>query len=74
MAQILSGITSALRPMAKELIKGGLLAMDAISEYLAETGEQVKDLVAEAKAELAHEDKDEKTTMAQGGQKNGVQT
>ena len=53
MADIISGIRAALRPMAKELIKGGIVAIDKASEFVAEAGEQIKDLVAEAKAELA---------------------
>ena len=53
MADILSGIGSALRPLAKELIKGGIYLFDAASELASESGEQFKDLVAEAKADLA---------------------
>jgi len=53
MADILSGIGSALRPLAKELIKGGIQLVDAASELVSESGEQLKDLVAEAKADLA---------------------
>ena len=53
MADILSGIGSALRPLAKELIKGGIYLFDASSELASESGEQLKDLVAEAKADLA---------------------
>lgn len=53
MADILSGIGSALRPLAKELIKGGIYLFDAASELASESGEQLKDLVAEAKADLA---------------------
>jgi hypothetical protein len=60
MANIISGIQSALRPMAKELIKGGLVAFDTLSEFAAEAGEQLKDLIAEAKAELAETDKKKK--------------
>ena len=61
MAQIMAGIRAALRPMAKELIKGGLVALDAVSGIVAETGEQIKDLVAEAKAELAQSEPGKKT-------------
>ena len=53
MADILSGIGSALRPLAKELIKGGIQLFDAASELVSESGEQFKDLVAEAKEDLA---------------------
>ena len=61
MASIISGICNAMRPLAKELIKNGLVAIDAVTEFVAETGEQIKDLVAEAKADLACADK-EKTS------------
>ena len=53
MTDILSGIGSALRPLAKELIKGGMYLFDSLSEVASETGEQFKDLVAEARADLA---------------------
>jgi hypothetical protein len=61
MASIISGLCNAMRPLAKELIKNGLVAIDAVTEFVAETGEQIKDLVAEAKADLACADK-EKTS------------
>jgi uncharacterized protein DUF5132 len=50
--RIVSGIGSIFRPIAKELIKGGIVVADAVSEFASETGEQFKDLLAEAKAEL----------------------
>lgn len=50
---IVSGIGSALRPLAKEVIKGGIVAYTAVSEMASETGEQFNDIVAEAKAEIA---------------------
>jgi len=53
MADILSSIGSALRPLAKEMIKGGIYLIDAVSEVALEAGEQFKDLVAEAKGDLA---------------------
>lgn len=52
MERIISGIGAIFRPIAKELIKGGIVLADAVSEYASEAGEQFKDLVAEAKAEL----------------------
>jgi uncharacterized protein (DUF697 family) len=50
--RIVSGIGAIFRPIAKELIKGGIVVADAVSEFASETGEQFKDLLAEAKAEL----------------------
>jgi hypothetical protein len=47
-----SGIGSIFRPIVKELIKGGIVLADAVSEFVSETGEQFKDLLAEAKSEL----------------------
>ena len=52
MERIVSGIGSIIRPIAKELIKGGIVRADAVSECASETGEQFKDLLAEAKAEM----------------------
>ena len=47
-----SGIGSIFRPILKELIKGGIVVADAVSEFVSETGEQFKDLLAEAKADM----------------------
>jgi len=55
MADILSNIGSALRPVAKEMIKGGMYLFDSLSEVALEAGEHFKDLVAEAKADLAQQ-------------------
>jgi len=55
MADILSGIGSTLRPLAKELIKGGIQVWDTVSEVALEAGEKFKDIVAEAKADLAQQ-------------------
>lgn len=49
---IVSGIVGALRPLAKEVIKGGIVVYEAVAGMVAETGESVKDLVAEAKSDL----------------------
>ena len=51
MERIVSGFEAILRPIAKELIKGGIVIGDAVCEFTAETSEQFKDLLAEAKAE-----------------------
>lgn len=52
MERIVSGIGALFRPIAKELIKGGIVLADMLSEFVSEKGEQFKDLVAEAKADL----------------------
>ncbi len=50
--RIVSGIEPVFRSIAKELIKGGIVVADAVSELASETGEKFKDLLAEAKSEL----------------------
>ena len=50
--RIASGIEAILRPIAKELIKGGIVLADNVSELASETGEKFKDLLAEAKSEV----------------------
>ena len=50
---LLSGIGGVLRPLAKEVLKGGIVAYNAVSEMVSETGEQFNDIVAEAKSEIA---------------------
>ena len=52
MERIVSGIGSIFRPIAKELIKGGIVLADNVSEFASETGEKFKDLLAEAKSEM----------------------
>jgi hypothetical protein len=46
-------VLAGIRPVAKMLVKGGMLVYDTAREMVAETGEQVSDLVAEARSELA---------------------
>ena len=48
---LISEIGSVARPVAKEAIKGGIVAFTAVSGMIAEATEQCGDLVAEAKAE-----------------------
>jgi len=40
-------------PLEQKVIKGGVLVYDKAREVIAETGEQLSDLVVEARAELA---------------------
>jgi uncharacterized protein DUF5132 len=49
---VLPAIGSAMRPLAKAVVKGGVLVYDAVKEGVAEAGEQVNDLIAEARAEM----------------------
>jgi hypothetical protein len=50
---LLPGVASALRPLAKALVKGGVVVYDAAKETVAEATEEFNDLVAEARAEMA---------------------
>ena len=50
--RLVSGIEPVFRSMAKELIKGGIVVADSVSEFASETGERCKDLLAEAKSEM----------------------
>jgi len=43
---VVSVIGAVVRPLAKEVIKGGIIAYTAVSELIAEAGEQCSDLVA----------------------------
>jgi len=49
---IVSGIEPVFRSLTKELIKGGMVLADSVSEFASETSEKFKDLLAEAKSEM----------------------
>lgn len=49
---ILCGIGQVIRPVAKAIIKGGIVTYTAVSETVSGTGSGLSDLVAEAQAEL----------------------
>jgi hypothetical protein len=48
-------IGAILKPLAKAIIKGGLIAYEGAKVSLAETKETIEDLAAEAKAEMAQQ-------------------
>jgi hypothetical protein len=50
---VIPALAAGLRPLAKALVKGGLTLYDAAKEGVAEAGEQLNDLVAETRAEMA---------------------
>jgi hypothetical protein len=50
---LLPAAASGFRPLAKTVIKGYLVVADSVKEVVAEAGEQLSDLVAEARAERA---------------------
>ena len=47
---------SVLKPVAKALIKGGIMAYEGAKVSIAETRETLEDIAAEAKAEIAQAD------------------
>ena len=51
---LLPAAATGARPLAKALIKGYLALADTVKEVVAEAGEQVSDLVAEAQAGRAN--------------------
>ena len=52
---IIPAIAKASKPLAKAVIKGGIVAYQKSRTLMAETGEVLEDLVAEVQAELASE-------------------
>ena len=50
-------VGAVLKPVAKAVIKGGLLAYEGAKVSIAETKETIEDLAAEAKSEMAQEEK-----------------
>ena len=50
-AVLLPAVGYAVRPLVKGVVKTGLIVKDMAVGFVEETGEQVSDLVAEAKAE-----------------------
>jgi hypothetical protein len=52
--QVFPNLGSAVRPVAKAVIKGALAVVDAVKEATAEAQEQISDLVAEVREESYH--------------------
>ena len=53
---LIPAVAKATKPVAKALIKGGIIAYKKSKSAIAETGEVLEDLVAEVNAELAEEE------------------
>ncbi len=51
-------VASVAKPLAKAAIKGGLMLFERGREAIAEAGEVVEDLVAEAKVEMSESQKE----------------
>lgn len=49
---VVPALASGLRPLAKAVVKGGMMVYDKGVEMFAEAGEQLSDMVAEARSEL----------------------
>ena len=52
---ILSGVVSVVRPLVKEVVKGGIVVYSTVTDMVGEVGEQCSDLVAEAQNEAKGE-------------------
>jgi hypothetical protein len=52
---VLPILASIAKPVAKAAVKGGIMMYEKGKEVVAETGEMLEDIVAEAKAEMAEE-------------------
>jgi len=50
---IIPAVASVLRPVAKAVIKGGMLAYENARIAVAETRETIEDIAAEARSEIA---------------------
>jgi ABC-type phosphate transport system permease subunit len=50
---IIPAVASVMRPLAKAVIKGGMLAYENARIAVAETRETIEDIAAEARSEMA---------------------
>lgn len=50
---LIPAVASGLRPVVKSLVKGGMIVTDKVNSLVAEAGEQLDDLMAEVRAEMA---------------------
>jgi Protein of unknown function (DUF5132) len=62
---VLPVVGSVMKPIAKGLIKGGILAYEGVAVALAETIETIEDITAEAKAEITESRKPPAKTKKQ---------
>jgi len=58
---IIPAAAAVAKPLTKAAIKGGVLLYERGKEMVAEAGEVIEDLVAEAKAEIAEINKETST-------------
>lgn len=69
---VLPAIGAAIRPLAKSVIKGGVLLYDTVKESIAEAGEQVNDMVAEVRAEVEEVEESPETPRRRSRAKKGA--
>jgi hypothetical protein len=72
---VIPALGSALRPLAKALVKNGITVYDSAKELIAEAGEELNDMVAEARAERERESQPETsgtTESPQSGRAEGA--
>jgi len=60
---IIPAVGSALKPLLKATIKGGILAYEGAKVSIAETKEAFEDITAEAKAEVSKKNTTAKKTI-----------
>lgn len=49
---VLPALGSGIRPLAKSVLRGGILVYDKARELVAEAGEDMSDLIAEVRSEM----------------------
>ena len=49
---VVPALAGSMRPLAKAVMKGGMLVYDKGAEVIAEASEQLSDMLAEARSEL----------------------
>jgi hypothetical protein len=65
---VLPVLASVAKPLAKAVIKSGFILYEKGKETIAEVGEIVEDIVAEAKAEYEEAQKEASTVATPGGE------
>ncbi|WP_447984053.1 DUF5132 domain-containing protein [Nitrospira sp. Nam74] len=65
---LVPALGSALRPLAKAVVKAGVTVYDSAKDFVAEAGEEMSDMVAEARAEMV-ETGDRSRTSEAGGER-----
>ena len=68
---IIPAVAAVAKPLAKATIKGGVLLYERGKEVVAEAGEVIEDLMAEAKAEIAEASKEAITVAESSSGTNG---